>query len=163
MHAVREPVARTQPSRITPGYRRILVPVADRGEAMAGVDLAAQLTAERQSSIAAVTVIEVPLDLPLDWQLPDEERAAHALLEAARAVAESYGIDFAARALRGRSPGPAIVEEAARRQVDLIVFGVQRKIHRSLRARAFGPTVDFVMRQAPCRVMVAAAPAAKRR
>ncbi len=145
-------------TRLALGYRRLLVPVADRDEAMAGVDLAAQMTAERQSCVTAITVIEVPLELPLEWELPDEEGAAHALLETARAVVESYGLSFAGRAVKARSAGPAIVEEAARRDVELIVFGVLRRRHASLRARAFGPTVDFVMRQAPCRVMIAAAP-----
>jgi nucleotide-binding universal stress UspA family protein len=166
MHAVDEPLARApaqRPARINPGYRRILVPVADRDEAMAAVDLAAQLTAAKQSSVTVVTVIEVPLDLPLAWQLPDEERAAHALLEQARAVVDSYGLSFVGRVVRGRSAGAAIVDEATRRPVDLIVFGVLRRMHANLRARAFGPTVDFVMRQAPCRVMIAAAPAERRR
>jgi APA family basic amino acid/polyamine antiporter len=130
---------------------------------MAGVDLAAQLTAERQSSVTAINVIEVPLELPLDWELPTHQQAAHALLESARAIVESYGLTFTGRAVKARSAGAAIVEEAARRDIELIVFGVLRRKHTSLRARAFGPTVDFVMRQAPCRVMIAAAPGPARR
>lgn len=145
-------------TRLALGYRRILVPVADRTEAMGGVDLAAQMSAERQSCVTAIHVIEVPLELPLEWELPDEEGAAHALLETARGVVESYGLSFVGRTVRARSAGPGIVEEAARRQIELIVFGVLRRRHSSLRARAFGPTVDFVMRHAHCRVLVAAAP-----
>jgi basic amino acid/polyamine antiporter, APA family len=135
-------------SRITPGYSRLLVPVANSGEAIAAVGLAAQLTAERHSSVTAITVIEVPLELQLQWELPDEEQAAHALIEEARAVVESYSLSFVGRTVKARSAGPAIVDEAARRDAELIVFGVVRRPHRSLRARAFGPTVDFVMRQA---------------
>ena len=58
---------------------------------------------------------------------------------------------------RARSAGPAIVDEAVRRNAELIVIGAPRRgIDRAQRA-VFGRTVDYVLKHAPCRVIVAAA------
>ena len=140
-------------------YRNILVPVSDALESEEAVDLACRLAAERGASIMAVTVVEVPLELPLDARLPDEERRANELLDEARAIGESYGVHVVGRLLRARSAGRAIVDEAERRQTEIIVIGAPRKALRG-RREIFGGTVDYVLKHAPCRVMVAAAPRA---
>ena len=50
----------------------------------------------------------------------------------------------------------AIVDEAARRQSDLIVLGSSPRWRRQ--SRFFSPTVDFVLRRATCEVLVVAFP-----
>ena len=64
------------------------------------LDVAASLSAERGAQIAAVHVLEVPLDLALATDLSDEEALANRELDEARAIGESYGVarDPAARA-----------------------------------------------------------------
>jgi APA family basic amino acid/polyamine antiporter len=141
-------------------YRNILVPVADALESEEAVDLACRLAAERGASIVAVTVIEVPLELPLDARLPEDERRADELLDEARAIGDSYGVRVVGRLLRARRAGRAIVDEAERRQTEIIVIGAPRKQRRGQRG-IFGDTVDFVLKHAPCRVMVVAAPKSK--
>jgi APA family basic amino acid/polyamine antiporter len=140
-------------------YRNILVPVSEALESEEAVDLAARLAAERGASIAAFSVVEVPLELPLDARLPEEERRADALLDEARAIGDSYSVDVRARLARARHAGRAIVDEAERRNTEIIVMGAPRK-GRGGRGTIFGGTVDFVLKHAPCRVMVAAAPKA---
>jgi nucleotide-binding universal stress UspA family protein len=93
----------------------------------------------------------VPLDLPLDADLSRELDTAHDLLDNARAIAEPYGVRVVERVVRGRNAGRAIVEEADRRGAEIIVLGAPRGAHRAI----FGHTVDFVLKNAPCRVMVA--------
>ena len=56
------------------------------------------------------------------------------------------------RLVRARNAGRAIVEEAERRQTEIVVLGAPRGRHRAI----FGQTVDYVLKHAPCRVMVAA-------
>ena len=56
------------------------------------------------------------------------------------------------RLVRSRSAGRAIVEEAERRQSEIVVLGAPRAERRQI----FGPTADYVLKHAPCRVMVAA-------
>jgi basic amino acid/polyamine antiporter, APA family len=140
-------------------YRNILVPVSDALESEEAVDLAARLATERGASIAALSVVEVPLELPLDARLPREEARANALLDEARAIGDSYGVDVRGRLVRARQAGRAIVDEADRRNTEIIVMGAPRK-GRAGRGTIFGGTVDFVLKHAPCRVMVAAAPKA---
>src|ERR671936_386941 len=87
---VRAPLAETVRAPIPVGpaialeYRNILVPVSEALESEEAVDLAARLAAERGASIAALSVIEVPLELPLDARLPEEERRAEAPFHQAR-------------------------------------------------------------------------------
>jgi APA family basic amino acid/polyamine antiporter len=142
-------------------YRNVLVPIVDRHESEAAVDLACRLATERGASIVPLTVIEVPLELPLDAELPPGlEDKANDLLDEARAIGDAYGVDVIPRLVRARRPGPAIVEEAGRRHSEIIVMGAPRRDVRKRSGRVFGDTVDYVLKNAPCRVMVAAAPKA---
>jgi basic amino acid/polyamine antiporter, APA family len=139
-------------------YRNVLVPVVERHESEEAVDLACRLATERGASIVAVTVIEVPLQLPLDAELPEAtEERAHDLLDEVRAIGEAYGVDVIGRIIRARKAGRAIVDEADRRNSEIIVMGAPRPDARARRGRIFGDTVDFVLKNAPCRVLVAAA------
>jgi APA family basic amino acid/polyamine antiporter len=142
-------------------YRNVLVPVVWRRESEAAVDLACRLAAERGGAIVALTVLEVPLELSLDAELPGHaERKAHDLLDEARAIGDAYGVDVVGRLVRARRAGRAIVEEAERRNSEIVVMGAPRHDEHRRRGRIFGGTVDFVLKHAPCRVMVAAAPRA---
>jgi APA family basic amino acid/polyamine antiporter len=133
-------------------YRSILVPVKPGRESEEAIDFACRLAADRGATIVAVSVVTVPLELPLDADLPDQEAEADEALDAAVAIAELYGVNAVARLLRARSPGRAIVREAERRQAEIIVIGSRRWD----RARVFSPSVDYILRNAPSRVMVVA-------
>jgi APA family basic amino acid/polyamine antiporter len=134
-------------------YRNILVPVAPGPESQEAVDVACRLAAERGARVAAVSVLELPLSLPLDAELPEQERELDDLLDGAWSVADSYGVHMTLRLARSRRAGQAIVEEATRRNSEIIVMGARRRAQRRSR-EVFGSTVDYVMRHAPCRVMV---------
>jgi nucleotide-binding universal stress UspA family protein len=137
-------------------YRRIVVPIVPGRPSDDALDVACRLAAERGSRVVALTVIEVPLELPLDADLPDEERRANDELDEAVAIGETYGVRVTARLVRGRSASAEIVREAQRRGAEIIVLGSPRKDLTSRRRGVFGSTVDRVMRKAPCRVMVTA-------
>jgi basic amino acid/polyamine antiporter, APA family len=134
-------------------YRNILVPVKPGRASEEAIDLACRLAADRGASIAALSVIVVPLDQPLDSRLEEEERMADEALDVAAAIAELYGVKFTERLVRARHAGRAIVDEATRRQSEIIVMGAPR----GGRGRGvFSETVDFVLKHAPSRVMVVA-------
>jgi len=69
-------------------------------------------------------------------------------------------VDVVGRLVRSRRAGRAIVEEAERRNSEIVVMGAPRRDEHRRRGRIFGGTVDFVLKNAHCRVMVAAAPRA---
>jgi APA family basic amino acid/polyamine antiporter len=138
-------------------YRRLLVPVVPGHASDEALDVAAGLAAERGAHIAAVTVLEVPLDLPLSAELPGQETLANRELDEARAIGASYGIDVIPRLLRERNAGKALVAEAERRGTEIIVLGAPRKDMTRGKRAVFGGTVDYVLKHAPCRVLVTAA------
>jgi basic amino acid/polyamine antiporter, APA family len=153
---VRTPALVLGPS-LTIEYRTIVVPVVRSSETEEALVAAARLAAERGATVVIVTVLEVPLSLPLDARLPEEEEAAEDLLDDAQALVESYGVRAVTRLIRARKAGPAIVEEARRRSAELVVLGAPRKAVAG-RRRLFGETVDYVLRESPSRVLIATGP-----
>jgi APA family basic amino acid/polyamine antiporter len=137
-------------------YQRILVPmkIGLIGEEVLGTAL--RLAEERHCALRALHVIRVPLDQPLDAQLIDAEEQAEASLAEARLIAAEHGIPIEVRIVRARAIGEAIVDEAIEHDVDLIVLGSAPRWRRQ--SRFFSPTVDYVLRKAPCEVMVIAYP-----
>ncbi len=133
-------------------YRSILVPVIAGQESHEAVELAARLATERAGRIVLLRVIVVPLELPLDADLTEQLDEAYQLLDDLRATAEGYGVRTVERVVRARKAGRAIVDEAERRGAEIIVLGAPRGRHRAI----FGHTVDYVLKHAPSRVMVAA-------
>jgi len=133
-------------------YRAILVPVVAGDESREAVELAARLAAERGGRIVLLRVVVVPLELPLDADLSEQLAEADHLLDEYRALAEPYGVRVVERVVRARNAGRAIVEEAERRASEIIVLGAPRGRHRAI----FGHTVDYVLKNAPSRVMIAA-------
>jgi APA family basic amino acid/polyamine antiporter len=137
-------------------YERILVPVklGQIGEEMLAT--AIRLAEERGCSVHAVHVIKVPLDLPLDAELTDEEEKAEASLAEAKLLAAEHGVEVEGEIVRGRAIGEAIVDQATGDGVDLILMGSAPRWRRQ--SRFFSPTVDYVLRRAPCEVMVVTYP-----
>jgi len=140
-----------------PALSRILVPMKLGliGEEM--VATAVKLAQERGSDVEALHVVRVPLDRTLDAPLVDlEERKAAESLEEAKLLGEDHGVVVRGETVRARAIGEAIVEEASRQGVDLIVLGSAPKWRRQ--SRFFSPTVEYVLRNAPCEVLVVAFP-----
>jgi nucleotide-binding universal stress UspA family protein len=117
---------------------------------------AIRLAEERGCSVHAVHVIKVPLDLPLDAELTDEEEKAEASLAEAKLLAAEHGVEVEGEIVRGRAIGEAIVDQATGDGVDLILMGSAPRWRRQ--SRFFSPTVDYVLRRAPCEVMVVTYP-----
>jgi APA family basic amino acid/polyamine antiporter len=137
-------------------FRSILVPIAPGYASDEAMDFACRLAAERRASIVAFTAIQIPLDMPLDAYLPDDIREANEQLDEARAIGDSYGVRVIGRIARTRNIGRAIVDEAIRRESEIIVMAGPRRVRLQRgRRQIFGDAVDFVLRHAPCRVMVA--------
>lgn len=138
-------------------YHRILVPMklGDIGEEMVATAIA--LAKDSGAEVHAVTVVRVPRRFPLEGALPPDVAArVEASLEEARGLGEDHGVEVATHVVRSRSIGHAILEEARARDADLIVVGSSARWRR--RSRFFSPTVDFVLRHAPCEVLVVAFP-----
>jgi APA family basic amino acid/polyamine antiporter len=137
-------------------FTSILVPMklGPIGEEM--IATAVKLAQDRGALVEALYVIRVPLDQPLEAELHDKEEAAAASLAEARILGADHGVEVEVETIRARSIGDAIISEASRRGSDLIVVGSAPRWRRQ--SRFFSPTVEFVLRKAPCEVLVVAFP-----
>jgi basic amino acid/polyamine antiporter, APA family len=124
------------------------------------------------ATIEAIWVFVMPMSLPLDARLPEEQvKHARLALARAKAVGEEYGGVYVATAtVRTRRAGYAIVEEARRRGVEAIVLGAEEPSRirggAGLGGRGgplenfVGEITKYVVSKATCRVIVTA-PAAR--
>jgi basic amino acid/polyamine antiporter, APA family len=140
------------------GYHRIVVPLIDAAQSERAVEVASRLAADR-ASIIAVWVIEVPPVLPLDAHMEAEELDARRLHRAATEIADAYGVRLVARTVRARDAGTAILEEIDRVDADFVVIGAERRTGIARHRSPFDRNVQHVLKKAPCRVLVVAAPA----
>jgi APA family basic amino acid/polyamine antiporter len=126
---------------------------------------------EGYAVIEAVWIHVLPMSLPIDGPLPDARRAeAKAALARARAVGEEYdGVRVATSAVRARSFGRAIVDEAERRGCQAIIMVAPPPTGRSRtgragsalgasggRGEALGATARYVVENARCQVILGA-------
>ena len=137
-------------------FARILVPmkIGLIGEEVLGT--AIKLAEEHGSAITALHVVRVPLDKPIEAELTEAEERAKASLAEAKLLAAELGVEVEGVIVHSRAIGEAIVQLALERSADLIVMGSSPRWRRQ--SRFFSPTVDHVLRQAPCEVMVIAYP-----
>jgi len=124
------------------------------GEEM--VATAVALAKERDARVDALFVIVVPLELPIDAPLWDLEEQAAASLAEAVLLGEENDVRVEPITVRARAIGQAILEQAGERESDLIVLGSSPRWRRQ--SAFFSPTVDYVLRSAPCEVLVVAFP-----
>jgi APA family basic amino acid/polyamine antiporter len=137
-------------------FSSILVPLklGDIGEEM--VATAVKLAQEQNAKVQALHVVRVPLDEPLDAELLDQEEQAAASLAEAQLLGSDHGVEVQGHTVRARSIGEAIVSQAHELDVDLIVLGSAPRWRRQ--SRFFSPTVEYVLRKAPCEVLIVAFP-----
>ncbi len=148
----------TQAIRSVNRMTRILVPVLAKSEATDRiVALASQMIRQRNGHVDLLAVIEVPFTLPINAHVEEDEKHAIELLERAEAVAAQCGTRngnrINRRILKARNAGAAIVREAEEQAVDVILIA-----RTSIRVRGnmqqINPAIDYVMKNAPCEVLV---------
>jgi APA family basic amino acid/polyamine antiporter len=157
-------------------YSSILVPVFgteldDDIVSTAGRLADAELTDEMEPPrLQVVFVAEVPLTVPLDAPLPKavRERGTRTLERASEIAGEYENVDVGAELVPARSLGAGIVAEARRHGAEVIVMGAEppSKVRGgailggigAARPDEIGKVTEYVLRRAPCRVLVTAPP-----
>jgi APA family basic amino acid/polyamine antiporter len=137
-------------------FSKILVPMklGQIGEEM--IATAVKLAEPNGAAVEALHVIRVPLELPLDAELADQEEQARESIEEAKLLGADHGVVVVGRTIRARAIGQAIVQEAAEQGADLIVLGSSPRWRRQ--SRFFSPTVDYVLKKASSEVLIVAFP-----
>jgi basic amino acid/polyamine antiporter, APA family len=161
-------------------YGSILVPIFGTPLDDDIIQTAGRLAAEEDSesfeedhgaTIEALWIFEVPMSLPIDAALPEEQlKRARAALARAKAVGEEYeGVEVATATVRARRAGQAIVDEAKRRGVQAVVLAAEEptKIRGGALLGGRGGPLDnfvgdvtkYVIAKATCQVILTAPPA----
>jgi APA family basic amino acid/polyamine antiporter len=126
---------------------------------------------EERPRLDVIYVMELPLTVPLDAPPPrDRVEAARAALKRAKEVGEEYeSVEVETDMVSARSVGAGIVDEARRRGVEMIVMGGEPPSRMKggavlggvggSRPPEVGEVTEYVLKKAPCPVLVTAPPA----
>ncbi len=155
-------------------YSTILVPVFgtsidDDIVATAGRIADAEVEeGEVPPKLRVVHLVELPLTVPLDSPLPKEvEERARRTLERASEIGEEYeNVEVTTALIPTRSVGAEIIEEARRQGAEVIVMGAEPPSRvrggailggiGAARPDEIGKVTEYVLRKAPCRVLLTA-------
>ena len=142
-------------------YRSIVVPLLDREETEHALDLACRLAADRGARIVLVAPAVLERELPIDAHLDGQLVSLKERIETASAIASSYGVAVRHEIVRTRpgSLGEEVARVAAERRAELVVVGAPVESRRGFH-RAFPREIRLLLRDAPCRVMIATGPVA---
>jgi nucleotide-binding universal stress UspA family protein len=137
---------------------RILVAVSGKDADAEAVKLACNLAKKPKAKIYVVYVIEVKRSLPLDAVIESEIAKAEKILARAEEIASDKDYEVETALIQGRDAGPAIVDEAMEREVDLILMGFTYK--KRFGVFNLGRVIPYVLEEAPCRVLLCREPMA---
>jgi nucleotide-binding universal stress UspA family protein len=114
--------------------------------------LAVKLARGERSELLAVYVIEVPLTLPPDAEMPDEERAALDALGTAETIANANNVTLHTAMVKVRSTKEAVLSIAKREKADLIILGSYLEGRYS--GARLGGTIQDIAAEAKCDVLI---------
>jgi len=132
--------------------KSILVPVVGTGADEEAMRLACRLAKKGKGKIWSVYVIAIKRSLPLNAEIESEIRKAEDILNHIDEVAEEQDYEIETDVLQSREAGPAIIDEAIERGVDLILMGIEYKRH--FGQFNLGNVVPYVLKNAPCPVIL---------
>ncbi len=131
-------------------YESVLVAFEDEQYSREAVATAVKLAARRRRGIHVVVTITVPQTAPIDAELPDQEARAQATIDSAR-VLGGRRVTGHFEKVRAGEAGRRIVEEAREIKARAIVMSPPR---RRTGGSLFGRTVETVLEERPCRVII---------
>lgn len=133
-------------------FKRILVPVVGTEADEEAMKLACRLAKKEKGKVWVVCVVAVKRALPLDAEIVPEIQSAEDILDRVERVAEEEDYEVETDILQAREAGPAIIDEAVERGVDLILMGVKYK--RRFGQFSLGSVVPYVLKNSPCPVIL---------
>jgi nucleotide-binding universal stress UspA family protein len=133
-------------------FDKILVPVVGTGADEEAIRLGCKLARKNKAKMWVVYVITIKRSLPLDAEIGSDVRKAEDILDRMESIAEEEEYEVETDLLQARDAGPAIVDEAVEREVDLIMIGIAYKTR--FGQFSLGSVVPYILKNAPCRVIL---------
>ena len=132
----------------------LLVPVDKSAASLRGLEFACRLAqSDKRARLHVVYVVEVNRRVALDAELPGATEEGERRISEAESRARRDKVPCDGDILQAREAGTAIVDEAVELNVDTIVMGVARRAREGA-PLDLGKTVEYVLRHAPCQVVV---------
>jgi basic amino acid/polyamine antiporter, APA family len=131
-------------------YESVLVAFEDGRYSPEAVATAVQLAVRRRRGIHVLVTISVPPNVPIDAETPEQEARAASIIDSARVVGGRRVTGHWEKVRPGQA-GRRIVEEAKETRARAVVMSVPpRRAGMSL----FGRTLETVLTERPCRVII---------
>jgi APA family basic amino acid/polyamine antiporter len=140
-------------------YQSVLVVFEDHQYSPEAVATAVKLAARRRRGIHVLVTISVPNSAPIDASLPEQEAHAQATIDSAR-VLGGRRVTGHWEKVRPGEAGRRVVDEAREIRARAVVMSLPP---RRSGFPVFSRTLEHVLSERPCRVIVEAAPGAKAR
>ena len=137
-------------------YESVLVVFDEARYSSEAMSTAVQLAARRRRGIHVLVTVSVPPNLPIDAAMPEEEQRAQAAIDRAR-VGGGRRVSGHWEKVRPGGTGRLIVDEARTIKARAIVMAMPP---RRAGATLFGKTLETVLAERPCRVIITTAPEA---
>ncbi len=131
-------------------YESILVAFEDGHYSPEAVSTASRLAARRRRGIHVLVTITVPPNVPIDADTPEHETRANTIIDSAR-VRGGRRVTGHWEKVRPGQGGRRIVEEAKQIRARAIVMSLPP---RRTGASLFGKTLETVLAERPCRVII---------
>jgi APA family basic amino acid/polyamine antiporter len=135
-------------------YDSVLVPLADGLYDESVIATASKLAARKRRGIHVLALITVPASLPISARMPEAEAAAESLIEQAK-VAAGARVSGHMEKIRSGQAGRRIIEEALDMRAAAIVMPLPQRVNG---ASIFGKTLETVLTERPCRVIIETQP-----
>ncbi len=154
-------VTGVEPLLVPMALKRVMVPTLGTAFSEEMVAMGCRLAKRERASLRALYIYEVPPTLPVGELPVDEEAKGAEILKRALQIGEGLGVNVELVFLQGRRAGPIIVDEAERSDADIILLGLdpERRVQERVGgAPAVGKTVEHVLKNARCRVLLSRPP-----
>jgi APA family basic amino acid/polyamine antiporter len=135
-------------------YDSVLVHMGEDGYDEQLMATAIKLAARKRRGIHVLVTIPVPNALPIDADMREQEAAADTVIEQAR-LQGGGRVSGHWEKIRAGQAGRRIIEEAQDMRAAAVVMGLPRRVDG---ASLFGKTLETVLAERPCRIVIESAP-----
>ena len=135
-------------------YDSVLVPLVDGRYDEHVMATAVKLAARKRRGIHVLAMVTVPNALAIDATMPEEEAAADSVIEQAR-IQGGRRVSGHTEKIRAGQAGRRIIEEATDMRAAAIVMPLPQRV---AGASLFGKTLETVLTERPCRVIIESVP-----
>jgi APA family basic amino acid/polyamine antiporter len=135
-------------------YDSVLVPLVDGRYDDQVMATAIKLAAGRRRGIHVLALVTVPNAKPIDASMPAEESGADSVIEQAK-IQGGRRVSGHQEKIRAGQAGRRIIEEAGDMRAAAIVMSLPRRVDG---ASLFGKTLETVLAERPCRVIIQSSP-----